>query len=149
MTEYKDGGQSSDVVDILTTDHAEMIDLLGQIERTSDPEQRRDMADTVIAEVMRHAVAEEMFVYPVIEEHVPHGTREIEHDKQEHDEIVQVMKQIEDVDASDSSFIELVRQLEAQLRHHANEEGVQAVSAATGSHPRGEANRPGRKGAER
>ncbi|HEY6747639.1 MAG TPA: hypothetical protein VI357_18205, partial [Mycobacteriales bacterium] len=39
------------------------------------PDQRRDMADTVIAELMRHAIAEEMFVYPAMREHLPDGMR--------------------------------------------------------------------------
>jgi hypothetical protein len=53
-------GSGADVIGILTTDHREMTDLIGQIEGTSDPSRRRDLADTVIAEIMRHAVAEEM-----------------------------------------------------------------------------------------
>jgi hemerythrin superfamily protein len=122
MPEDNRSGPGTDVINILTTDHKEMIALLGQIEHTSDAGQRRDLADTVIAEVMRHAVAEEMYVYPAIEEHMRNGAEEVEHDKQEHQEIVQVMKQMEDVDASDPSFMELVRQLEAHLRHHVNEE---------------------------
>ncbi len=122
MTENNSSGPSTDVIDILTTDHQEMIALLGQIEHTSDAGQRRDLADTVVAEVMRHAVAEEMYVYPAIEEHMPNGAEEVEHDKQEHQEIVQVMKRMEDVDASDPSFMEMVRQLEAHLRHHMDEE---------------------------
>ncbi|NMR28697.1 hemerythrin domain-containing protein [Crystallibacter degradans] len=116
------GGTSTDVVDILTTDHREMVALIGQIESTADPSQRRDLADTVIAEVMRHAVAEEMFVYPAVEEHVPNGAKEVEHDKKEHDEIVRLMKQVEDVDAADPEFMELIRELEAKLRHHAKDE---------------------------
>jgi hemerythrin-like domain-containing protein len=119
MTESQTG---SDVVDILTADHQEMMELLGQIEGTADAGQRRDLADTVIAEVMRHAVAEEMFVYPAMEKHVPNGAEEVEHDKKEHDEIVQVMKRMEDVDASASAFMDLVRELEGQLRHHAHDE---------------------------
>lgn len=122
MTESHGAGAGSDVVDILTADHQEMMELLGQIEGTADAGQRRDLADTVIAEVMRHAVAEEMFVYPAMEKHVPNGAEEVEHDKKEHDEIVQVMKRMEDVDASDSAFMDLVRELEGQLRHHANDE---------------------------
>jgi hemerythrin superfamily protein len=117
-----DGG---DVVDILTADHKDMIDLLSQIEQTIDPGQRRDLADTVIAEVMRHAVAEEMLVYPAIEEHVPNGKEEVEHDKKEHDEIVQLMKRMEDVDSADPSFMELVRELERTLSHHANDEEME------------------------
>ncbi|WP_139006769.1 hemerythrin domain-containing protein [Arthrobacter crystallopoietes] len=122
MTEPGSGGTRMDVVDILTTDHQEMVSLIAQIESTSDPGQRRDLADTVIAEVMRHAVAEEMFVYPAVEEHVPNGTKEVEHDKNEHDEIVRLMKQVEDVDAADPEFMELIRELEAKLRHHAKDE---------------------------
>ena len=54
-----------------------MIDFIGQIEVTPDAGKRRDLADTVIAEVMRHAVAEEMYVYPAIGEHVPNGAEEV------------------------------------------------------------------------
>jgi hemerythrin superfamily protein len=122
MTESSHGGPARDVIEILTSDHREMVELLGQIEHTSDPGRRRDLADTVIAEVMRHAVAEEMYVYPAIEEHVPDGPAQVAHDKQEHAEIVQLMKQLEDTDASAPAFMALVRQFEAMLRHHATDE---------------------------
>jgi hemerythrin superfamily protein len=122
MTETSTGTQQPDAVDILTADHRSMLELLGQIEGTVAPDQRRDLADTVIAEVMRHAVAEEMFVYPAIEKHLPNGAEEVAHDKAEHDELVQVMKKIEDVDAADAQFMDLVRELERQLRHHIEDE---------------------------
>ena len=112
----------SDVVDILTTDHREMVDLLGQIKHSADTQRRRDLADTLIAEVVRHAVAEEMFVYPAVEEHVPGGTQQVEHDKQEHQRIVEVMKQVEGLDASDPAFMHRTQELEALLRHHATDE---------------------------
>src|SRR3954447_4873027 len=63
---------NQDVVDILTADHHEVLDLVGQIP-TADATQRRDMADTVIAELMRHSVAEEMYVYPAMRDHLPDG----------------------------------------------------------------------------
>jgi hemerythrin superfamily protein len=121
-TEAGTGARGADVVDILTSDHRDMLELIGQIEAAPDASQRRDLADTVTAEIMRHAVAEEMFVYPAVEEHMPNGKEEIEHDKQEHDEIVQILKRLEDADAADATFMELVRELESQLRHHANDE---------------------------
>jgi hypothetical protein len=126
MIESMSGDGATDVIDILTTDHREMLELLGQIEGAADAATRRDLADTVIAEVMRHAVAEEMYVYPAIEEHLPDGAAEVEHDKQEHDEIVQLMKQLEDVDASEPRFLEVTRKLHTQLSHHiADEEAEQ------------------------
>ena len=116
------GQRGPDVVDILTRDHQEMVELISRIEGAADAGTRRDLADAVIAEVMRHAVAEEMYVYPAVEKHVPHGKDEVEHDKEEHEEIVQIMKRLEDVDASDERFLELVRELDGKLRHHAEDE---------------------------
>lgn len=115
-------GNGLDVINILTTDHREMLELLAQVESSNDPKQRRDLIDTAIAEVMRHAVAEEMYVYPAMEKHIPNGRDEVEHDKKEHDELVKVMKKLEDVDASDPSFITLTKEMETQLRHHIDDE---------------------------
>ncbi|MFQ3787054.1 hemerythrin domain-containing protein [Halomonas sp. A29] len=115
---------TQDVVDILTIDHREMEDLLDQIQRSPDVEQRRDLTDTLIAEVVRHAVAEEMHLYPVMEKRIPDGEEEAEHDKEEHDEIVQVMKQLEDTDAAEPVFMDRVQKLDELLRHHAKDEEV-------------------------
>lgn len=122
MSDTNSAGTNVDVVDILTSDHQEMIALIGQIHSTPDASQRKDLADTLIAEVMRHAVAEEMYVYPAIEDHVPNGKEEVEHDKKEHDEIVKLMKRLEKVEPADQNFMELVQGLEAQLTHHAGDE---------------------------
>lgn len=111
-----------DVVELLTADHRDMLELLRRIERTEDPDEQRDIADTVIAEVMRHSVAEEMIVYPSIEEYVPGGKEEVEHDKEEYDELISVMKDLEDVDVSDGAFLKLVIELEKLLEHHARDE---------------------------
>ena len=113
---------AQDVVDILTLDHREMEELLDQIQRSFDTAQRRDLTETLIAEVMRHAVAEEMYVYPAMEKRIPQGKEEADHDKEEHDQIVQVMKQLEDLDAADPVFLQRVRKLDELLRHHAKDE---------------------------
>lgn len=118
----QDTAQEQDVVDILNADHQDMLDLIGQIQQATTAEQRRDTVDTVIAEIMRHAVAEEMHVYPAMEEYLPNGSEEVEHDKQEHDELVDVMKKLEDVEADTQQFMSLVSELEAQLRHHVEDE---------------------------
>lgn len=112
----------ADVVTILTDDHREMLELLGRAETTLDADERRDLTDAAIAEVMRHAVAEEMFVYPEMEKHLPGGTEAVGHDKEEHDTIVRVMKQLEGADATSAEFTALVKKLEDLLRHHANDE---------------------------
>lgn len=112
----------TDVVDMLTTDHREMLELLRRIERTEDLDERREIADTVIAEVMRHSVAEEMIVYPSVEEHVPGGKDEVEHDKEEHEELVRVMKDLEGIDVTEGAFLKKVIEFEQLLDHHARDE---------------------------
>ncbi|GAA5133277.1 hemerythrin domain-containing protein [Pseudonocardia adelaidensis] len=113
---------TTDVVDELTTDHREALGLLDRIAASTGAVERRDLADTVIAEVVRHAVAEEMYVYPAVREHVPDGEKEVEHDIEEHKELEETMKRLESVDATDPRFDELVRTMTEQLRHHAHDE---------------------------
>lgn len=111
-----------DVVDILTTDHQEVMELIGQIWDSTDSEQRRDLADTVISELVRHSVAEEMYVYPAMRKHLPDGDEAVEHDTSEHKEIEATLKKLESADPNDAVFSELLRSLEATLRDHIDDE---------------------------
>lgn len=122
MTTNTSASEQHEVTAILTEDHQEMLDLIDVIKQATDAKTRRDTADTVIAEVMRHSVAEEMFVYPAMEKHLPRGKDEVEHDKEEHEGLIDVMKRLEDVDAEDDNFMDLVHELESQLRHHVSDE---------------------------
>jgi hypothetical protein len=111
-----------DVVDILTTDHLEVLDLLQQIKITTDVDERRDLADTVISELVRHSVAEEMFVYPAMKEYLPDGEEAVDHDVEEHKELEQTMKKLESVDAQNPEFTQLLAKLENILRDHVSDE---------------------------
>lgn len=119
MTETHD---NQDVVDVLTTDHREATSLIAQIWATDDLEQRRDLTDTLISELVRHSVAEEMYVYPAMKEHLPDGEQAVEHDTEEHKALERTMKELEAVNPDDARFEELVRQLEATLRDHVADE---------------------------
>jgi hypothetical protein len=111
-----------DVVDILTTDHHEVLDLLQQIKITTDAEERRDLADTVISELVRHSVAEEMYVYPAMKKYLPDGDEAVNHDVEEHKELEQTMKKLESVDAQSGEFAQLLGELENILRDHVSDE---------------------------
>jgi hemerythrin superfamily protein len=111
-----------DVVDELSRDHREVLDLLGTIATTTDPAERRDLADVAIAEVVRHSVAEEMYVYPAMRDHLADGPHLVDHDTKEHAELESIMKQLEGVDAGEPRFTELVETMTQALRHHAEDE---------------------------
>ncbi|HMT49227.1 hemerythrin domain-containing protein [Dietzia sp. UBA5065] len=122
MAPNRGADAGTDVIDILTADHREMVGLIEVIEETADPEERRALADSVIAEVMRHSVAEELFVYPEYERSIPGGTEEVDHDKEEHQEIEVVMKRLEGVDSGSAEFLAVAKRLKELLEHHAHDE---------------------------
>jgi len=113
---------AADVVDELTTDHREATALLDELLTTTDPQIRRDMADTVITELVRHSVAEEMYVYPAMRDHLPDGEKTVEHDIEEHKELERTMKELEGCSADDPRFMALVHDLRGKLHHHAMDE---------------------------
>ncbi len=113
---------TTDVVDELTTDHHEFLALLDRIAASTDRIERRDLADTVIAEVVRHAVAEEMYVYPAMRKHLPDGDKAVEHDVEEHKEIEQTLKRLESADVSSAEFASDIAKLEELLADHVQDE---------------------------
>jgi hemerythrin superfamily protein len=112
----------TDVIDELTSDHREALEILDRIPSITDPDQRRDLADTAISEIVRHSVSEEMYVYPAMREYVPDGEQAVQHDTEEHQQLEEVMKQLEGVPASEPRFDALVGELTEKLRHHAHDE---------------------------
>lgn len=137
--------EDRDVVDILTADHREFLALTARVLEAGSPEERRDLADTAIAEVVRHAVAEEMYVYPAMEKYLPNGTEEVEHDKEEHAELEEIMKQIEGADADDPRFLDLVRTMHDNLDHHIKDEEREQFPELRARIPREELVELGRK----
>jgi hemerythrin superfamily protein len=115
-----------DVIDVLTSDHRDVTALIGEIWTITDPMMRRDLTDTAISELVRHAVAEEMYVYPAMRKHLPDGEKAVEHDVEEHKELETTMKELESVDVSSPEFETALRKLESLLADHVqDEEGEQ------------------------
>jgi hemerythrin superfamily protein len=113
---------SGDVTDILISDHRDVTALIGEIWSVKDPMIRRDLTDTAISELVRHAVAEEMYVYPVMRKYLIDGEKAVEHDVEEHKQLEQTMKQLEAVDVSSPEFDAGLRQLETLLADHVRDE---------------------------
>lgn len=111
-----------DVVDVLTADHRDVTALIGEIWTVKDPMIRRDLTDTAISELVRHAVAEEMYVYPAMRKYLDDGDLAVEHDVAEHKELEEAMKTLESVDVSSPEFDTNLRHLEAVLADHVQDE---------------------------
>lgn len=99
-----------------------MLELIDEMKLTTDPEVLRDHADTIISELVRHSVAEEMYVYPAMRKHLPDGDEAVKHDTKEHKELEQTMKKLEAVGAEEPGFRQHLAELETVLRDHVTDE---------------------------
>ncbi|GAA2518382.1 hemerythrin domain-containing protein [Pilimelia columellifera] len=113
---------SRDVIDVLTHDHEEVTALIGNIKTVTDPMVRRDLTDTAISEIVRHAVAEEMYVYPVMRSYLANGEEAVAHDIEEHQEIEETLVRLEDADVSGVDFEAALSQLDRLLAEHVKDE---------------------------
>ncbi|NEE01460.1 hemerythrin domain-containing protein [Phytoactinopolyspora halotolerans] len=115
------------VIDVIVEDHREVEELFKQLESTSDSEQLRQLADQVIAELVRHSVAEEQYLYPAFREHLDDGDELADHEISEHSEIEETLKELESLDVTEERFQTLVRELISEVRHHVEDEENDAL----------------------
>jgi hemerythrin-like domain-containing protein len=112
----------TDMVSVLVKDHQEMKEFFRQLEAATDPKERRDIADRLTAEVARHSVAEEMFLYPAARKVLPNGDQLIDEELQEHSEVEELLKQWEGMDGDDPQFMTVFGKIRDGLLHHIDEE---------------------------
>ncbi|GAA3464380.1 hemerythrin domain-containing protein [Saccharothrix longispora] len=113
----------TDLVRVITADHREVERLFRELESgQGTPEHRRALADHVIAELVRHSVAEEQFMYPAARKVLPGGDEVADHEIAEHAEAERVMKELEGLEPTDPRFDELLGELMREIRHHIEDE---------------------------
>jgi hemerythrin superfamily protein len=133
MTDF----EAQDVVDVLTADHRDIEDLIEQV-RACSGQERRDKTDTLIAELVRHSVAEEMHVYPAMKQHLPDGDAAVAHDVEEHKELETILKELESADVDGPGFSALMDELTETLRDHIQDEEAEQFPGLRARVPREE-----------
>ncbi|HEV2774159.1 MAG TPA: hemerythrin domain-containing protein [Solirubrobacteraceae bacterium] len=118
--------EQRDVIEVLEHDHREVEEMFAELESlrgasTEDAKSRRkDVAEQVTIELVRHSVAEEVLVYPRVEKKV--SAEEVEHARQEHAEAEETLHRLEKLDADDPAFDDEVATLIGEIRHHIEDE---------------------------
>jgi hemerythrin superfamily protein len=119
-------GQQRDVIEILEHDHREVEQMFSELETlrgasTDEAQSRRKaLTDQVTIELVRHSVAEEVLVYPQVEDKV--SAEEAEHARKEHAEAEQTLHRLEKLDADSPAFDDELATLMAEIRHHIEDE---------------------------
>ncbi|WP_052443242.1 hemerythrin domain-containing protein, partial [Streptacidiphilus neutrinimicus] len=113
------------VVEELKADHREVEEMFNQINALppGDP-QRRRIADDFTIELVRHSVAEEMYLYPAVRERVTGGAAMADKELDDHATVEELLKELEGMDADHSDFDTLVARVISEVAAHvADEEG--------------------------
>jgi len=112
-----------DMIDFLLRDHRDVEKLLSRLETgAGTPQHRRDLADAVAGELIRHAVVEEEYVCPMARGALPDGDRIADHEIADHVEIERTLKDWEGIPADDPRFDVLCRKVISEIRHHIRDE---------------------------
>lgn len=115
-----------DIIDEIITDHREVEDLFAQIEDTGNPLIQQGLVEHVITELVRHAVAEEQFLYPTARKALSDGDELADHELTEHAMAEELMTKLEKAlhegRAGTAKFNQMVRTLMEEVRHHVSEE---------------------------
>ena len=114
--------ERNDMVSVLVEDHQEVKALFRDIETATDAQTRRDKADQVTAELVRHSVAEEMYLYPAARRAVPNGDRLADDEIQEHAEAEELLKRWEKLDGDDPEFMSVFQEMSQAVLDHIEEE---------------------------
>lgn len=119
---------SGDVIAVLTHDHREIRALFDELARTrdsADPKRRKNLADRVTIELVRHATVEEQFLYPAVRLNVDGGADLADREIHEHALVEQSLKELHGMQTGDAAF-EATLQLVVDLVtvHIAEEERI-------------------------
>jgi hemerythrin superfamily protein len=118
--------QQRDVIEVLEHDHREVEQMFSELESLrgasteEDKARRKELTDQVTIELVRHSVAEEVLVYPKVEDKV--SAEEVEHAREEHAEAEETLQRLEKLDADDPAFDDELATLMREIRHHIDDE---------------------------
>ncbi|MET7298911.1 hemerythrin domain-containing protein [Embleya sp. NPDC005575] len=116
-------GHGGNVIEELTVDHREVDGLFARIEILPVGDaRRREAADELTMELIRHCVAEEMHLYPAVRKHVEDGDTIADKEIADHAAVEELLKELEGRDADDSRFDDLVARLRLAVSEHVRDE---------------------------
>jgi hemerythrin superfamily protein len=111
-----------DVIDVLARDHREIEGWFREYEGTSSAAEKERLATNIIIELVRHAEAEEQFVYPRAKKVIRSGYAVVEREIAQHSEAEAIMNQLDGKKPDDTDFDRLMRKLMRVIREHVKEE---------------------------
>ena len=105
------------VVDVLTEQHRELLELCDRM-TTGEPDDRRRVAQVVIAELSRHLSAEEQYLYPAVRKTVPEGEDIADRELAEDHELLVALQRLDRTKPADPAFDLVAADVVAAVTRH-------------------------------
>ncbi|MGW0994297.1 hemerythrin domain-containing protein [Streptomyces sp. NPDC002520] len=115
-------GHGGNVLEELMTDHREVEEIFGRIQAVTGGQELRDLVDEVTIELVRHSVAEEQYVYPMVREQIEGGDRLADKEIADHHRVEKLLKQLESTDADGPQMSPLLQELMDEVSAHVQDE---------------------------
>ncbi len=137
---------ADDLIHAIVRDHRDLERVFSELERHNHSlAYRKNLVDHMIADLVRHSVAEEQFVYPVARDRIENGDDLADHEIAEHAGAERLMKELEPLDSSDPQFEDILTRLIDDVRHHIEDEERDLLPALRAHCTDGELRDLGRK----
>jgi hemerythrin superfamily protein len=115
--------ETKDMIAILVTDHREVEQIFRELEDPATASARKEeLASVAIAELVRHSVAEEQYLYPATREALPDGDRIADKEIEDHSTAEELMKRLERLEPGQAEYDSVVQALIAEVREHIQDE---------------------------
>ena len=127
-----------DFIEVLVQDHSEADNTFLEIDRLLSEQSQEsittagELSQQVITELVKHSVAEEEYVYPLVRQKLPNGDEVADMEIGEHAQAEETMKQLDGISPSNVEFKATVSKLAMQVREHAGKEEAELLPALGG-----------------
>ena len=122
--ERSSGPASGDAIAVLKQDHRDVQQVFRRFEKAGDDahDVKRQLVDTMIEELSRHAEIEELVFYPAVRAEVDDAESDVLEALEEHHVVKLVLRELEDLEPTDERFDAKVTVMMESVRHHVKEE---------------------------
>jgi hemerythrin superfamily protein len=117
----------TDIIDLVLHDHHAVEKLFDMLQAATGADAQAELFAKVKEELERHAFAEEKVLYPRVRKEAPEGREDVKDALEEHDQIRESLKEVEEHAAGTELFTLAVAQLVATTKHHVGVEEAELL----------------------
>jgi hemerythrin superfamily protein len=117
----------TDIIDLVLHDHHAVAGLFDELQAAKGADAQAKLFAQVKDALEHHAAAEERVLYPRVRKEAREGKEEVKDALEEHDQIRESLKEVEEHEAGTELFMLAVVQLVATTKHHVGVEEAELL----------------------